>query len=338
MDGKSLQELIQATRKYTQEDLAHSIFLFWTTVLVWLAALGLTMAPLHWALRSLGSLVAGLTMVRLFIFYHDYQHEAIFRNSPFMKWVMQAYGILILNPPSIWKRSHNYHHQNNAQMVTASIGSFPVLTIAQYETATWYQKAAYRFVRSPLNMVLGYITIFILGMCLRSFVKDPRRHLDSLVALVVHALLIAGVWHWAGLTTLFFGLLFPFFIAHALGAYLFYIQHNFPNMQLRPRTEWSYLFAAFRSSSYMEGGKLTEWFTGNIGYHHIHHLNSRIPFYRLPEAMAEVPELQDPIRTSLRPTDIYQCLRLKLWDPETGQMVGFPRAKFTSSFFTVKDA
>jgi omega-6 fatty acid desaturase (delta-12 desaturase) len=113
-------------------------------------------------------------------------------------------------------------------------------------------------------------------------------------------------------------------VACCLGGYLFYAQHNFPDMHLQPRDKWTFTRAALESSSYMETGPILGWLSGNIGYHHVHHLNPTIPFYRLPEAMAAVPELQHPGKTSLRPADVLACLRLKLWDPALGRMVGWP--------------
>jgi omega-6 fatty acid desaturase (delta-12 desaturase) len=95
-------------------------------------------------------------------------------------------------------------------------------------------------------------------------------------------------------------------------------------MHVQPREQWSYTRAALESSSYMEMGAVMNFFTGNIGYHHVHHLNPAIPFYRLPEAMAALPALQSPGRTSLRLHDVVTCLRLKLWDPSSGHMVGYP--------------
>src|SRR5262249_26961187 len=136
-----------------------------------------------------------------------------------------------------------------------------------------------------------------------------------------------GITYSFGFEVTLFSLLLPLFLACALGAYLFYIQHNFPGVQMKPRQDWTYTFAALKSSSFMDGNPLVHWFTGNIGYHHVHHLNSNIPFYRLPEAMAAIPELRDPMRTSLAPMEIVRCFRLKLWDPERQEMVGFPRRR-----------
>ena len=113
----------------------------------------------------------------------------------------------------------------------------------------------------------------------------------------------------------------PAAVAMALGAYLFYAQHNFPAMRLKGRRDWTYAFAALRSSSMFEMSPMMHWFTGNIGYHHVHHLNHRIPFYRLPEAMRAIPETHDPGRTSWRLRDIAGCLRVFLWDGDEQRML-----------------
>ena len=126
-----------------------------------------------------------------------------------------------------------------------------------------------------------------------------------------------------GLDVMFLGMIVPLLVASSLGAYLFYAQHNYPAARLKPRSQWSHVEAALHSSSFIAMGPLMNWFTGNIGYHHVHHLNARIPFYRLPEAMTALEELQSPGTTSLNPRDIAACLRLKLWSPEEGRFVGF---------------
>jgi omega-6 fatty acid desaturase (delta-12 desaturase) len=315
-------ELIQATRPYTEEEIVKSWRLFITTIFVWGISLYLTIPEFPLPVRILASIFSGLVSVRLFIFYHDYLHGAIFRHSTAARGILWVFGILILNPKNVWKRSHDYHHQHNAQMATASIGSFPVMTTEQYAKASSKEKFLYYLARHPLTILLGYVTIFILGMCVKSFLTDPRRHWDSLLALVVHVALIVYL-SFFGWDVVFLSLQLPLIVASALGSYLFYIQHNFPDVKMKPREEWEYGFAAIQSSSFMDGNPLVHWLTGNIGYHHVHHLNARIPFYRLPEVMAAIPELQNPGKTSLAVWDIYQALRLKLWDAKSGKMVGF---------------
>ena len=106
-------------------------------------------------------------------------------------------------------------------------------------------------------------------------------------------------------------------------SYLFYAQHNFPGVVFRKNQDWNYADAALLSSSYMKMNPIMQWFTANIGFHHIHHLNAKIPFYRLPDVMKAIPELQNAKTTSLRLSDIKECLKLKVWDPELNKMVSF---------------
>src|SRR5471030_3184003 len=109
-------------------------------------------------------------------------------------------------------------------------------------------------------------------------------------------------------------MLLPMAVAAAMGGYVFYAQHSFPGIRILPDEEWTHYRAALVSSSYLRLGPVLRWFTGNIGFHHVHHLNSLIPFYLLPQAMAAVPELQHPTVTTLKPRDIMACFRANLWD------------------------
>ena len=117
-------------------------------------------------------------------------------------------------------------------------------------------------------------------------------------------------------------LIFPRLVAGALGSYLFYAQHNFPGVEFKDKAGWTFEKAAMQSSSYLKTGPIMAWFSANIGYHHIHHLNHRVPFYRLPEVYRQVPELRRVKTTSLHPLEILRCLRLKVWCVETQSMVG----------------
>ncbi|NNE35549.1 MAG: fatty acid desaturase, partial [Rhodothermales bacterium] len=154
----------------------------------------------------------------------------------------------------------------------------------------------------------------------------PKRHWDSLLAIVGHVTLIAGLWILGGFYTAFFVVLLPMTIASALGSYLFFAQHSFKGMHILPSDAWTYSRAALESSSYMQLNKVMQWFTGNIGFHHIHHLNVRIPFYRLPEVMDAIPELQSPVTTTLSPRDIRDCFRCCLWDEGHQRVVSYREA------------
>jgi omega-6 fatty acid desaturase (delta-12 desaturase) len=195
------------------------------------------------------------------------------------------------------------------------------MTKEQYLNAPKATRFKYLFMRHPMTILFGYLFVFLYGMCLYPAVTKLRQHYDGLIAFLVHVLLAVAITWFFGWPALLLSLIVPHFIASAIGSYLFYAQHNFPTVTLSDKAGWSYDKAALESSSFMVTGPLMGWFTANIGYHHLHHLNSRIPFYRLPEVVAAIPELQTPKTTSLHPMEIIRCLRLKVWDSETQRMV-----------------
>lgn len=316
-------ELVRAAAPFAQEDRALTWRLLLSTVSLFAASLTAIVVVPWLAAKLVLSVLAALTLVRLFIFYHDYLHGAVLGGSVVGRLVMNTIGYWVLSGPSVWKQTHDYHHKNTSKMVGASIGSYPIVSTDIWRIMTPAQRRSYAMVRHPLTMAFGYVTVFMWGMCLSPFKRQPRQHIDGVFALLFHFTLVGGLaWAFGWQDALFAGVM-PVFLATGVGSYLFYAQHNFPEARLRDRADWEYSFAATRSSSMMDMPALMHWFTGNIGYHHVHHLNHRIPFYRLPEAMAAIPELQNPGRTSLHPSDIRECLRLKLWDPGRGRMISF---------------
>jgi len=196
-----------------------------------------------------------------------------------------------------------------------------------WRNATAGERARYRASRHPLIVLFGYVTIFAGSFCLVPLLRDPKRHWDSALSLLAHGGLISVLWFLGGFELAFFTLLLPMTLASILGSYLFFAQHSFKRMYVASPQAWSFYRAALESSSYIRLNEVMQWFTGNIGYHHIHHLNVRIPFYRLPEAMAAIPELQSPICTSLAPREILDCFRSSLWDEARQRMVSYSEAR-----------
>jgi omega-6 fatty acid desaturase (delta-12 desaturase) len=315
------KDLILATKPFAREIKSRSWTLTLST-LTWLlvAYSGIAFMPLL-ILRILCSIIAGLLLVRMFVIYHDHQHHTILTNSRPAQLIMKAFGLYILAPASIWKRSHDHHHKHNSKLFSASIGSYPILTKNKFLEMSKRDQLRYLATRHPVTIVLGYLSMFLYGMCIRSFINNPRKHYDSLIALLLHVVFGVSVYTLLGTEQLFLLFFIPYFIAFALGAYLFYAQHNFPDVTFCDNRNWMYEKAALESSSYMKMHPIMAWFTANIGYHHIHHLNARIPFYRLPEVMNHFTELQNCKITSLKLKDIKACLRLKVWAPEHNRMI-----------------
>lgn len=321
------KELILRTKEFAKEIRWKSWYYTATSFFLLVAALlGSYFAPYLWA-NILCSIFAALMLARCFMIFHDYQHHSILRKSPIANVLFTAFGMYILTPASIWKRSHDHHHNNNSKLFSASIGSFPIMTKEKFVEAPDKEKRIYLAVRHPLTIFFAYFTMFLFGMCLSSFLSSPRRHWDSLAVLIVHIAAAVLMIIFLGPMAWFLTLFLPLFLVHMLGAYLFYAQHNFPAVKFRSNIEWCYEHAALESSSYMAMNRFMQWATANIGFHHIHHLNSKIPFYRLPEAMKKIPELQRVNITRLTPSDIIQCLRLKLWDASQNKMIALEEIK-----------
>lgn len=356
--------LYQATKPFGVESPGRSWWHVLSTLSAIVLVLAAAVATPWMPVRLVASVLGGLLLVRGFILYHDYIHKALLRHSRWGKAVFYPVGMLMLTPPRYWRHSHNFHHGNvgkplepktavdagivgttmagqsmgtdqpegharaKAQelLFISDLGSFPLMSTEAWVRASFAQRLRYRIKRHWATIVLAYVTVFFVSLSLMPMVREPRRYWDGGVAVVLHLGVLAGLWFVGGFWAMFFGLMLPYAIASAMGAYLFYAQHNYEGMRILRPDHWSYYLGATESSSYMRLGKVMHWFTGNIGYHHVHHLNPLIPFYRLPEAMAAIPELHDATTTSLRPADILSCLRLNLWDARNERLVGFGHA------------
>lgn len=315
------KELILATKPYAVDSTGKSWWYVLSTAFLLAGALAGTFWNFHPIAKVVCSVFAGLLILRLFVIYHDQQHHAILPHSRLAEGFMRIFGILSLSPSSIWRSSHNHHHNHNSKIKGSHIGSFPIMTRDQYLKSSRLKRFQYLYMRHPLTILLGYIIVFLYGMCLYPFFNNPRDHYDCLIGFIVHVVIGAALFYFFGWQVWVLTQVIPHFIASMIGTYLFYAQHNFPGVCFFDRHGWAYEKAALESSSYMKTGPIWSWFTANIGYHHIHHLNSRIPFYRLPQVLKEIPELSNPKTTTLHPLDIIRCLRLKVWDVETQQMV-----------------
>ena len=322
MSIRTGKDLILATKPYAVDSPGKSWWCIVSTTLLLAVTMTGTIWNVHWTAQVACSLLTGLFYLRLFVIYHDQQHRAILPHSRLANIFMSVFGILILSPGTVWRSSHNHHHSHNSKLRGSHIGSFPIMTRAQYLKSTKMARFNYLFMRHPLTIFCGYVFVFLHGMCLYPSINNPREHYDCIIAFVLHLLIAALITWFLGLPALFLILIIPHFVASAIGSYLFYAQHNFPGVTFSDNAGWTYEKAALESSSFLKTGPIMRWFTANIGFHHIHHLNARIPFYRLPEVKAAIPELQNPKTTSLHPLEIIRCLRLKVWDVEAQAMIG----------------
>ena len=325
------RDLLRRTKRFAVESRTRSWWILLSTMTV-VAVFGVAAALLPWwPLRLLASIGMGLTLVRSFIVVHDFHHGAMFLGSRVARAILNVWGMVMLTPHTIWRDTHNYHHAHTAKTTGRQRGTFTMLTTVQWRDAGWMKRFAHAFERHPLTVLFGYVTVFLLSFCLIPFVRNPMRYASSGLALLVHGGLGTAIHLLAGPSGFVFAFLVPFSLASALGSLLFYVQHNFEGMHVPNQEAWNHTDASLHASSYLKLGPLMQWFTGNIGFHHVHHLNPKIPFYRLPAAMTEIPELSKPHTITLDPSTVVRSFRLKLWDADRGEMVSYRGARTSAS-------
>lgn len=315
---------------FTKENRLLSWYYVLSTLALAAAAFALTWISGNHVVKLLAGIIAGLITARLVVIYHDYHHGAILKGSAIAHLLMTCVGLLSLTPATIWDESHEHHHHTNSKFATFVMGSFPTISTAMYQQLSSKEKFRYRLLRHPLMIVFGYIPIFLVSFCLWPFFENPKRYWDCGVAAALHISLASVLWTYGGAIGVACSLFVPSIVAFSLGGYIFYAQHNFTDVVLTNNESWNYFDAALQSSSYIRMNGLMRWFTANIGYHHIHHVNPRIPFYNLPQAMSSLTEFQNPRCTSLHPVEIWKCLQLKLWDENLGRMISMREFRSTA--------
>ena len=187
---RSEKEILLESKKFASEIRWKSWWHVATTFVVFAAALTVTLLDIWWPLRLVGSVVLGLVLVRMFVIYHDYQHHSILRGSRFAQVLAMTFGVMGVSPPSLWKRSHDQHHHQNSRLYAGSEGSFPLMTTKMFQESSFWQRVGYRLVRSPMVLALGWLTVFVYGMCLTPVLQDPKNHWDCVAALILHVTLI----------------------------------------------------------------------------------------------------------------------------------------------------
>lgn len=287
------------------------------------AAMFATVETAYWATLLLALPAAGL-LVRAFIIQHDCGHGSFFASRKLNDFVGRCMSVLTLAPYGLWRREHAQHHASSGNLDRRGAGDIDTITVREYVELPLLEKFRYRLYRNPFFLFgLGVPLYFTIIQRLPWFHAVPAREAwrsviglnIALAALYVPLLAIFGV------TKVLFVALPVLHIASAAGGWLFFIQHQFEETTWDKAEGWDFQVAALLGSSYYDLPKVLNWFTGNIGLHHVHHLNSMIPNYRLQDCLDASPELKSINRLTLR--DSLRCARLKLWDEDQRRLVGF---------------
>jgi len=278
----------------------------------------------YWWLSLPLAIPAAGFLVRLFMIQHDCGHGSFFRHRVANDWVGRVIGVLTLTPYDFWRRTHAIHHASSGHLERRGIGDVDTLTVNEYLSLSPWSRLRYRAYRHPLVMFgIGPAYLFILqyrlpvGLLFSGWQPWLSTMVTNVAIGTVAAVLIyfIGVW--------------PFLLVHlpivllagSVGVWLFYVQHQFEMTFWSHASGWSFEEAALYGSSHYDLPRILRWFTANIGIHHVHHLCSRIPYYRLPRVLRDHPELRGVSRLTLLQS--FRCVRLVLWDESQRRLISF---------------
>jgi omega-6 fatty acid desaturase (delta-12 desaturase) len=270
---------------------------------------------------------AGLFLLRLFLIQHDCGHGSFLASRAGNDWLGRMLGVLTFTPYDCWRRAHALHHAGTGNLDARGFGDIDTLSVREFQALSPARQLLYRFYRHPFVLLgIGPAYLFLLRHRLPIGLMNAGRiyWVSALATNAATALLIVLIVQQFGLAVTALALLPVLLIAASAGVWLFYIQHQFEDAHWDERENWSFHEAALRGSSYLELPPVLRWFSANIGVHHVHHLASSIPFYRLPEVLHAYPVFKGVNRFTMRET--FATWRLALWDEDQRRLVPFPSA------------
>lgn len=292
-------------------------------IMLWAAAWFMLSLGYIWAALPIAALAAGF-LVRLFMIQHDCGHGTFFAGRPANDWVGRFIGVLTLTPYDCWRRAHAVHHATTGNLDRRGTGDLDTLTVREYRARSKWGRLKYRLYRHPLIMfVVGPAYLFLLQHRLPVGLMRIgwRPWASTMITNLAIAALVAALTWLIGLKAFLFVHLPITVSAATVGVWLFYVQHQFEHTTWERDENWNLHQAALLGSTHYELPIVLRWFTANIGIHHVHHLCSRIPYYRLPRVLHDHPELRDVGRVTLLQS--LRCVRLVLWDETERRLVSF---------------
>ena len=269
-------------------------------------------------------LPSGIFLVRLFLIQHDCGHGAFFRSRRVNDWVGRIMGVVTLTPYEIWRRDHAIHHATTGNLDSRGTGDIDTLTVAEYQALSPARKLAYRLYRHPIVMfAIGPAYQFIIRNRLPSGVSNADASFwKSAMGTNLAIIAVVSLMIWLVGLVPFLAVHLPVtLIASSIGVWMFYVQHQFEDAFWARKDKWNVHEAALQGSSFYDLPRVLAWLTGNIGIHHVHHLYSRIPYYRLPQVLRDFPALTRVRRITLM--ESFACAKLRLWDETQQKLVPF---------------
>lgn len=323
-DQTLARDWMKLLAKYRSPDFGRSVFeiivTFVPLVALWIAAWAAL--SVSYALTLVILIPAAFFLVRLFIVQHDCGHGAFFQSQKLNDWTGRILGIFTCTPYYVWRRAHAIHHASSGNLDKRGVGDINTLTIEEFQALPRWRQLQYQLYRHPIVMfVIGPAYLFIVEQRLPigMMTQGSKPWVSTMATNVGIALLVALIVWLVGWQAFLMVHIPLVAMAASIGVWLFYIQHQFEDTYWAEGHEWSHQDAALYGSSHYDLPKPLGWATGNIGIHHVHHLYSRIPFYRLPQVLRDFPELADVRRVTL--WESFKYARLRLWDQAAQRLV-----------------
>ncbi len=323
----SMAELNKVLAPYQKSDIRRSLLQMAGSLAAYIGLWVLMVLSLqvsYFLTLGLAVIAAGF-LIRLFIFFHDCGHNSFFPNTRLNKRIGFWLGVLVFTPGEHWWHSHALHHATSGNLDKRGDGDVLTLTLEEYVEAKWVKRLGYKFFRNPLVMFgLGplYMFLFMHRLPLPNYGKrETMSVVWTNLAILATATLISLM---IGVKAYLMIQLPVLWMAGAFGIWLFYIQHQFEESYWERNEEWNYVASALLGASFYRLPGILQWFSGNIGYHHIHHLSPRIPNYNLAAAHEHSPLIQKWAR-KIDLTEGFRHIRYKLWDEPVRRLVNYPR-------------
>lgn len=323
------QPWVKILSRYRQPNRKRSAFELAATVLPFLAFWSLGIASAYygfwWGLVLV--IPAAGFLVRMFMIQHDCGHGSFFAHRTTDDWIGRALSVFTLTPYDYWRGDHAIHHASAGNLDERGFGDIDTLTVREYQALSRLGKLRYRLYRNPFVMfALGPIYMFIIKhrWPFKTLNVSGKPWVSTMLTNLAIAVLSAGLIWLTGILPFLLVHLPVVVLAGAAGIWLFYVQHQFEETHWDSKPDWDFQEAALHGSSNYVLPQPLQWLTGNIGIHHVHHLSSRVPFYRLPEVLRDHPQLADTGRITIM--ESLRCVKLVLWDEQKRRLVSFREA------------